>query len=93
MYISNPFSFLIHTDLPFPIPSILTQVMEAKERKESRNNSFRSHQSSRVGTVSSQRSTSQHDVMNPALNAKVLGDKLRIAKLRLPEVDPDSVMD
>ena len=61
--------------------------MEAQERKLESRNSQRSHQSSiNMGTPS------QRSQNNPLLNAKVLGDKLRIAKLRLPEADPDTIM-
>ena len=59
--------------------------MEAKERSESRNHSTRHSQ---IGTPLR---LSQNDAMNQAISAKVLGDKLRIAKLRLPEPDPDSM--
>lgn len=69
--------------------------MEAKEQKESRLNSFRSHrtdrsqQSTNVGTPSQR---SQSEAKNQAISPMMLGDKLRIAKLRLPEADPDSMM-
>ena len=64
----------------------LSVVMEAKDHKDSHQNSQRSRQSSYLGTPS-------HKSHNPSLNAQALGEKLRVAKLRLPEVDPDSVFD
>jgi hypothetical protein len=59
--------------------------MEAKERGSATNS-----QRSRMSQLPSNRTI--NDPMHHAVNPKVLGDKLRIAKLRLPEADPDSMM-
>ena len=85
-YIRPLMSFFLFLSLSLSLSFPLSVVMEAKDHKDSHQNSQRSRQSSYLGTPS-------HKSHNPSLNAQALGEKLRIAKLRLPEVDPDSVFD